>query len=44
MKMLGEDRREELHRTYVDFFESRYRSKGEIVQPREYLLVIGTRR
>jgi 2-polyprenyl-3-methyl-5-hydroxy-6-metoxy-1,4-benzoquinol methylase len=40
---LGE-RREELHRDWVDFFETTYRSNGEIVHPREYLLVTGTRR
>jgi DNA-binding CsgD family transcriptional regulator len=38
------DRREGLHRDWVDFFESTYRSNGEIVHPREYLLVLGTRR
>jgi SAM-dependent methyltransferase len=38
------DRREELHRTWVDFFESNYRADGEIAHTREYLLVLGTRR
>jgi ketosteroid isomerase-like protein len=38
------DRREELHRDWVDFFETNYRSNGEIVHTREYLLVPGTRR
>jgi ubiquinone/menaquinone biosynthesis C-methylase UbiE len=38
------DRREELHRAWVDFFNENYRSNGEIVHPREYLLVVGTRR
>lgn len=38
------DRREELHRDWVDFFETTYRSNGEIVHTREYLLVLGTRR
>lgn len=38
------DRREELHRDWVDFFETNYRSNGEIVHTREYLLVLGTRR
>jgi ubiquinone/menaquinone biosynthesis C-methylase UbiE len=38
------DRREELHRAWVDFFESNYRANGEIVHAREYLLVLGTRR
>jgi SAM-dependent methyltransferase len=38
------DRREELHRAWVDFFESNYRANGEIAHTREYLLVLGTRR
>jgi SAM-dependent methyltransferase len=38
------DRREELHRDWVDFFETNYRSNGEIEHIREYLLVLGTRR
>jgi ubiquinone/menaquinone biosynthesis C-methylase UbiE len=38
------DRREELHETWVDFFESDYRRNGDIVHPREYLLVVGARR
>ena len=37
-------RREELHRDLVDFFESNYRVNGEIAHTREYLLVLGTRR
>ena len=37
-------RREEFRRTWVDFFESRYTSDGEILHTREYLLVLGTRR
>ena len=41
---LEEDRREELHQTWVDFFESGYRADGGIVYPREWLLVTGTRR
>jgi ubiquinone/menaquinone biosynthesis C-methylase UbiE len=40
---LGE-RREELHRDWVDFFEQNYRADGEIVHAREYLLVLGTRK
>jgi SAM-dependent methyltransferase len=40
---LGE-RREELHRDWVDFFETNHRSNGGITHPREYLLVLGTRR
>ena len=38
------DRREELHRDWVDFFETNYRANGEIAHPREYLLVSGRRR
>jgi hypothetical protein len=38
------DRREELHRDWVDFFETNYRVDGEIVHTREYLFVLGTRR
>jgi ubiquinone/menaquinone biosynthesis C-methylase UbiE len=41
---LDDDRREEFHRTWVDFFESNYRSNGEIDHDREWLLVLGTRR
>ena len=40
---LGE-RREELHRAWVDFFETEYRRNGHIEHTREYLLVLGTRR
>jgi SAM-dependent methyltransferase len=38
------DRREELHRDWVDFFETNYGANGEIEHAREYLLVLGTRR
>jgi SAM-dependent methyltransferase len=38
------DRREELHRDWVGFFESNYRSNGEIAHTREYLLIVGERR
>jgi SAM-dependent methyltransferase len=38
------DRREELRRDWIEFFESNYRSDGGIVHTREYLLVLGTRR
>ena len=38
------DRREELHRECVEFFESNYRANGEIAHTREYLLIVGTRR
>jgi hypothetical protein len=41
---LDEEGREEFHRAWVDSFESNYRSDGSIEQPREYLLVLGTRR
>ena len=41
---LDEDRREEFHRAWVDFFETEYRDGDRIVHRREYLLVIGTRR
>jgi hypothetical protein len=37
-------RREELHRTWVDFFEQNYRSNDEIADDREYLLTLGARR
>ena len=40
---LGE-RREDLHRDWVEFFEQNYAVDGEIVHTREYLLVFGTRR
>jgi SAM-dependent methyltransferase len=40
---LGE-RREELHRAWVEFFEAEYRVNGEIRHTREYLLVVGERR
>jgi ubiquinone/menaquinone biosynthesis C-methylase UbiE len=38
------DRREDFHDAWVDFFETNYRSNGEIVHKREYLLVVGMRR
>ena len=38
------DRREDLHRDWVEFFETNYSSNGEIAHPREYLLVAGIRR
>jgi SAM-dependent methyltransferase len=37
------DRREDLHRDWVEFFEANYREDGGIVHVREYLLVLGTR-
>ncbi len=41
---LDDDRREEFHRTWVEFFERDYGDDGKVVHPREYLLVLGTRR
>ena len=38
------DRREQLHDDWVEFFETIYRTNGEIAHTREYLLVVGTRR
>lgn len=38
------DRREELRRDWVEFFETNYRVNGEIAHTRDYLLVVGTRR
>jgi len=33
----------ELHRAWIDFFESNYRVDGSIEHTREYLLVLGVR-
>lgn len=41
---LDEDRRDQFHQTWVDFFDSHYRSDSGISHTREYLLVVGTRR
>lgn len=38
------DRREDLRRDWIDFFETNYSANGEIVHPREYLLTLGRRR
>jgi SAM-dependent methyltransferase len=38
------DRREELHRDWLDFFDTNYAQNGEIAHTREFLLVSGTRR
>jgi hypothetical protein len=38
------DRRPELERDWVEFFESTYRQGDEIVHTREYLLALGRRR
>jgi ubiquinone/menaquinone biosynthesis C-methylase UbiE len=40
---LGE-RRDELRRAWIEFFETNYRAQGEIAHTREYLLVVGRRR
>jgi SAM-dependent methyltransferase len=40
---LGE-RRVELHRAWVEFFESNYRVNGQIAHTREYLLIVAARR
>lgn len=40
---LPEERRGELHRAFVDFYEG-YRTNGGVHQPRPYLIVVGTRR
>jgi SAM-dependent methyltransferase len=40
---LEEPRREELHRAYVEHLE-RYRHDGGIEAPREYIIILGTRR
>jgi SAM-dependent methyltransferase len=46
-RMLAEslpaDRREDLHRSFVDYFEG-HRTNGGVHQPRPYLIVLGTRR
>jgi SAM-dependent methyltransferase len=42
---LDDDRREELRRTWVEFFERDYpRHGGGIAHPREYLMILGRRR
>ncbi len=38
------DRREDLHRDWIEFFELNYQANGEIAHAREYLLVLGRRR
>ena len=40
---LGEPRREELHSAYVEHMEQ-YRTDGRIEAPRQYLIILGTRR
>jgi SAM-dependent methyltransferase len=41
---LDDERREEFHRTWVDFFEQNYPDNGGVAHTREYLFVLGTRR
>jgi SAM-dependent methyltransferase len=41
---MEDERREEFHRAWVDFFETNYRANGSIEHPRDYLLVLGTRK
>jgi len=41
---LDPERREEFHRTWLSFFEERYRDGDAIRHTRDYLLVLGTRR
>ena len=41
---LDDERREELHRVWVDFYESERNGDGPIEHTREYLLVRGTRK
>jgi len=38
------ERREDLHRDWIEFFETNYSAGGEIAHTREYLLVSGIRR
>jgi SAM-dependent methyltransferase len=41
---LDDERREEFHRAWVEHMDERYTTDDGLVQPREYLLVLGTRR
>jgi hypothetical protein len=41
---LDDERREEFHRTWVDFFDREYGTNGAVEHTREYLLVLGERR
>ena len=41
---LPEERRDEFHTAWVDFFERGYRDGDHIAHTREYLLIKGTRR
>jgi SAM-dependent methyltransferase len=40
---LDDDRKEQLHRSYVDFYESN-RQDGGIIAPREYTIILGRRK
>jgi SAM-dependent methyltransferase len=40
---LDEERREELHNAYVDFYEA-HKTNGRIEAPRDYLIILGSRR
>lgn len=39
---LDEQRREELHEAFVEFYES-HKTNGRVAAPREYLMILGTR-
>jgi SAM-dependent methyltransferase len=41
---LDEDRRDQFRQTWVDFFDSRYRTAAGVSHTRQYLLIMGTRR
>ena len=41
---LDDERREELHRSWVDFADTELAVNGEIEHKREWVLVYGTRR
>jgi ubiquinone/menaquinone biosynthesis C-methylase UbiE len=41
---LDEDRHDQFHQTWAEFFDTHYRSDGGVSHTREYLLVVGTRR
>lgn len=43
VRALDDERREEFHQSWVDFFEA-YREGNVVVHPRPYLLTLGTRR
>ena len=43
VEAIGE-RSDDLHRDWIEFFETNYEENGQIVHTREYLLIFGTRR